>query len=70
VCVQEKKEHEAKEREARIEAAEPLEGETAKEREYEQLLEVLTPLKLKVNPIRPDGHCMFRAVSTQCTLLR
>jgi len=62
----EKKEREEKERAVRIAKVDPKKGESMKEVEYAQIKEILTPLKGIIMPIKPDGHCMFRAVTSQC----
>eukprot|EP00040_Diaphanoeca_grandis_P011443 m.58669 g.58669 ORF g.58669 m.58669 type:complete len:292 (-) comp22595_c0_seq2:20-895(-) len=61
----EKKEQERKEAEKRISEAEVEDSATKKHMEYAQLNAVLTPLKLTTSSIKPDGHCMFKALSVQ-----
>eukprot|EP00039_Didymoeca_costata_P011937 m.170299 g.170299 ORF g.170299 m.170299 type:complete len:301 (-) comp15336_c0_seq8:5425-6327(-) len=61
----EKKEQEARERERRIEEGDPEDGQSMKELEYAEFTKILTPLGLKTKPIKPDGHCMFRAILEQ-----
>lgn len=61
----EKKELETKERDARIAAAEVADDDTRKFQEYAAINAQLEPLNLKTVPIKPDGHCLFRAVVAQ-----
>eukprot|EP00041_Stephanoeca_diplocostata_P011382 m.187834 g.187834 ORF g.187834 m.187834 type:complete len:295 (-) comp18513_c0_seq1:249-1133(-) len=61
----EKKEREARERDERIAAAEVDDKDTKKFIEYTAIREILEPLKLKTQPIKADGHCMFAAVASQ-----
>ncbi|EDQ92626.1 uncharacterized protein MONBRDRAFT_30996 [Monosiga brevicollis MX1] len=59
----EKKEQEERERAKRIQDGEAAPGTTRAEMEDAALAELLRPLSLCVLPVRPDGNCMFRAVT-------
>jgi len=64
-----KKRDKQKEKEARIEQeieeANANAGPGLRKIELEQIQAVLTPLKLKVDEVDADGHCMYRAVAAQ-----
>ncbi len=64
-----KKRDKQKEKEARIEQeieeANANAGPGLRKIELEQIQTVLTPLKLKVDEVDADGHCMYRAVAAQ-----
>ena len=64
-----KKREKQKEKEARIEQeieeANANAGPGLRKIELEQIQAVLTPLKLKVDEVDADGHCMYRAVAAQ-----
>jgi len=58
------KEKEA-ERERQIEEENANAGPGLRKIELEQIQAVLTPLKLKVDEVDADGHCLYRAVAAQ-----
>ena len=58
------KEKEA-ERERQIEEETANAGPGLRKIELEQIQAVLTPLKLKVDEVDADGHCLYRAVAAQ-----
>eukprot|EP01026_Neomeris_dumetosa_P026937 TRINITY_DN21933_c0_g1_i2.p1 TRINITY_DN21933_c0_g1~~TRINITY_DN21933_c0_g1_i2.p1 ORF type:complete len:384 (-),score=93.45 TRINITY_DN21933_c0_g1_i2:294-1445(-) len=53
------------EREARIKEEQDNLGTTQKQIENEQLEAVLNPLGLTIYEVKPDGHCMYRALAHQ-----
>ena len=65
-----KREAEERERERRIEAEKAALGPSAETSERETLRRELQPLGLAVKEIRADGHCLYRAIDDQLTMVR
>ena len=65
-----KREAEERERERRIEAEKAALGPSAETSERETLRRELQPLGLAVKEIRADGHCLYRAIDYQLTMVR
>lgn len=60
-----KKEAEEREREKEIAEYHATRGESEREAEEKQLLQLLTPLGLKPREIKADGHCLYRSLEDQ-----
>jgi OTU domain-containing protein 6 len=58
-----KKQREEEERERRIAREKAEQGPSAAEQEDEELSSKIRELQLRVEPIKPDGHCLYRAVA-------
>lgn len=61
----ERRRREEEEREKKIEEAKAAEGPSARQEEEEALRSRLEPRGLRIAEVKPDGHCMYRAVADQ-----
>ncbi len=57
-----------KERQRQLEVARETReaGPSLRQIEIEQLHQQLAPLHLKIEEVKADGHCLYRAVASQC----
>ena len=44
-------------------------GPSMRDVELDQLENILTPLSLAISPVQADGHCMYRSIAAQLSLL-
>ena len=44
-------------------------GPSMRDVELDQLQNILTPLNLAISPVQADGHCMYRSIAAQLSLL-
>lgn len=55
-----------KQKELEEEQARDLAGPSARSQELDILKTKLDPLNLKIDTVAADGHCLYRAVASQC----